>query len=203
VTQPPVVAQASALPVAAAGAALQARVQTLLTRSGPLLRYRLMRVGPAGLSGVSLLLAAAVAIGVLLMPAQHALVNLQGELTKAGHAGVGALHPEATPQQFAGTLPTREQVPAVLGVLLVQANESNVALEQGKYTFTPAAQSRLARYTFEFPVKGNYTDIRTFITKALTAVPALGLDKLHIERKNVGDASVNAEVGFVIYLRGA
>ena len=37
----------------------------------------------------------------------------------------------------------------------------------------------------------------------LAAVPALGLAKLHVERKNVGDTLVSADVGFVIYLRGA
>jgi hypothetical protein len=89
-----------------------------------------------------------------------------------------------------------------LGTVLAQAAEAGITLEQGKYTFTPAAGNRLARYTFEFPVKADYASIRAFINKSLTVIPALGLDKLHIERKTVGDTNVSAEVGFVIYLRG-
>jgi hypothetical protein len=76
-------------------------------------------------------------------------------------------------------------------------------LEQGRYTFSPATANRLARYTFEFPVKADYGNIRTFIDKSLAAIPALGLDKLHVERKTVGDTAVSADVAFVIYLRGA
>jgi hypothetical protein len=111
--------------------------------------------------------------------------------------------PEQSPQQFAATLPTREQIPALLGVVLAQATDAGIVLEQGRYTFSPATSNRLARYTFEFPVKADYGNIRSFINKSLAAIPALGLDKLHVERKTVGDTAVSADVGFVIYLRGA
>jgi Tfp pilus assembly protein PilO len=110
---------------------------------------------------------------------------------------------ERSPQQFAAALPTRAQIPALLGEVLVQATDSGIVLEQGRYTFNPATSSRLARYTLEFPVKADYGNIRNFINKSLAAIPALGLDKLHVERKNVGDTLVSADVGFVIYLRGA
>jgi len=90
-----------------------------------------------------------------------------------------------------------------LGVVLVQATDAGIDLPQGRYTSSPPTANRLARYTFEFPVKGDYGNIRSFINKSLAAIPALGLDKLHVERKNVGDTVVSADVGFVIYLRGA
>jgi hypothetical protein len=106
-----------------------------------------------------------------------------------------------TPQQFASSLPSRGQVPALLNTVLEQAKQAGVALDQGKYTFIPAAGNRLARYSFEFPIKADYGHIRSFINNTLSVIPALGLEKLRIERKNVGDSAVNAEVGFFIYLR--
>ena len=181
--------------------ALQERAEHLMVRALPQARYQLMRVGPAGLTGIGALLAAAVAALVLLLPAHQSVLALRNELIKAGHAAP-AVRPELSPQQFAASLPTREQVPALLGVVLAQATAAGVVLEQGRYSFTPATSNRLARYTFEFPVKANYGNIRTFIDKSLAALPALGLDKLHVERKNVGDMVVSADVGFVIYLRG-
>ena len=180
---------------------LQQRAEHLMVRALPQARYQLMRVGPAGLTGIGALLAAAVAALVLLLPAHQSVLALRNELIKAGHAAP-AVRPELSPQQFAASLPTRGQVPALLGVVLAQATDAGVVLEQGRYSFTPATSNRLARYTFEFPVKANYGNIRTFIDKSLAALPALGLDKLHVERKNVGDMVVSADVGFVIYLRG-
>jgi hypothetical protein len=194
------------LPAASASAprmALQLRTERMLLRALPHVRYQLMRVGPAGLTGISVLVAAAVAAIVLLLPAQQSVLALRAELTKAGHPLPAAVQPERSPQQFAAALPTRAQIPALMGVVLVQATDAGIVLEQGKYTFSPATSSRLARYSFEFPVKADYANIRNFIDKSLAAIPALGLDKLHVERKNVGDTLVSADVGFVIYLRGA
>jgi hypothetical protein len=131
------------------------------------------------------------------------VLTLRDELAKAGHTMPATAKPAQSPEQFAASLPTREQIPGILKVVLTQATEAGVALDQGRYTFSPATSNRLARYTFEFPVKANYGNIRSFIDKSLAALPALGLDKLHVERKTVGDVVVNADVGFVIYLRGA
>ena len=182
--------------------ALQQRAERMMVRAVPQLKYQLMRVGPAGLAGVGVLLAAGVAALALLLPAHQSVLALRDELTKAGHA-MPTAKPDQTPQQFAATLPTREQVPALLGAVLVQAEAAGVVLAQGRYTYSPPTGNRLARYTFEFPVKADYGNVRSFINKSLAAIPALGLDKLHVERKNVGDTLVTADVGFVIYLRGA
>jgi hypothetical protein len=183
--------------------ALQQRAERLMVRALPQARYQLMRVGPAGLTGIGVFAAAAIAAIVLLLPAHQSVLTLRDELAKAGHTMPATAKPAQSPEQFAASLPTREQIPGILKVVLTQATEAGVALDQGRYTFSPATSNRLARYTFEFPVKANYGNIRSFIDKSLAALPALGLDKLHVERKTVGDVVVNADVGFVIYLRGA
>jgi hypothetical protein len=198
-TRKPIPAAAARVP----RMALQQQTERMLLRALPQVRYQLMRVGPAGLTGIAAFTAAAVAAIVLVLPAHQSVLTLRAELTKAGHTQPAALHPERSPQQFAAALPTRAEIPALLGEVLVQATDSGIVLEQGRYTFSPATSSRLARYTFEFPIKSDYGNIRNFINKSLAAVPALGLDKLHVERKNVGDTLVSADVGFVIYLRGA
>ena len=203
VTRPPASVPLPAAAPVSQGMALQQRAERMMARVGPQVRYQLMRVGPAGLAGVGVLLAAAIVAIALLLPAHQSVLTLSNELTKAGQVTPATANSLQSPQQFAATLPAREQIPALLGVVLVQATDAGIVLEQGRYTFSPATSNRLARYTFEFPVKADYGNIRSFINKSLAAVPALGLDKLHVERKNVGDTLVSADVGFVIYLRGA
>jgi hypothetical protein len=188
---------------AAVTMSLQARADRLMARAVPEIRYRLAAIGLPGVAGAMALIGAAIFTLVLLIPAHLSIQALTGQLTQAVHTAPLPAAQTLSPHQFAATLPSRGQVPALLGTVLAQAAEAGVTLEQGKYTFTPAAGNRLARYTFEFPVKADYASVRAFINKSLTAIPALGLDKLHIERKTVGDTTVNAEVGFVIYLRGA
>jgi hypothetical protein len=194
-------------PVSRAGlpapALVQQRTQQLLLRSLPVARYRLMRLGWPGLAGIGLI-AASVALAIaLLVPAQRSVTDLTAQIAQASHTGPAVLKPEQSVHQFSSGLPTRDQVPIVLGVVIAQAEAAGVSLDQGRYSYSPATTNRLARYSMEFPVKGDYANIRAFIDRSLKEVPALGLDKLRVERKNVGDMAVSADVGFVIYLRGS
>jgi hypothetical protein len=200
--RPPAVVAPEPLPAPRVPMTLQSRADRIMVRAIPELRYRVARMGMTGVAGTLSLLAAAVLAIVVWLPAHHAIRSLAEQLSQVSQLRPVPATQTLTPHQFAGTLPTRGQIPALLGTVLVQANDAGVVLEQGKYTYTPAAGNRLARYAFEFPIKADYASIRSFINKSLAAVPALGLDKLRIERKNVGDPTVNAEVGFVIYMRG-
>jgi hypothetical protein len=85
---------------------------------------------------------------------------------------------------------------------LQQAQRAGVSLEVGHYAFIPAKAGNVGRYEFEFPLHASYQQVRDFINRTLTAVPAAGLDKLRIERKSVADQAVNADVRFVVFVRG-
>jgi hypothetical protein len=190
-------------PPALPTAAVQQQLKRVLTQALPLVRYRLMRLGPSGLVGLALIVAAAGAVPALLLPMRQAVRELHTELAGSAHARTPLREPATAGTQFLNSLPTRHQVPAVLGTLVEQAAAAGVVLDQGRYSYMAPTANRLARYSLDFPVKGDYANLRGFIDRALKAVPALGLDKLRVERKNVGDMAISAEVGFVLYLRGS
>jgi hypothetical protein len=177
-----------------------ARARTALVQVIPQLQYRIVRLGPAGQAGLAALVAAAVVAVSALVPARNAIESLRADILHAQRPHTAVTEDDGISRVVA-TLPTREQVPAVLGVVYQQAQSVGVQLDSGHYAFTPAKPGGVARYELEFPVKASYPDIRTFINRTLTAVPAAGLTKLHIERKAVGDAVVNADVHFVIFVR--
>jgi hypothetical protein len=198
-------AQRSALPASPSlpqHATLAAqRTQRALTRLIPQLRYQLLRVGPAGLVGICALIAASITTLAIWLPAHQAELALRTQLLHSQRANPGGSR-AVSPDRLVAVLPTRAQIPAVLGQMLAEADKAGVALDQGHYDYRPPQSGSLGRYAFEFPVKGNYPNVRDFIDRALTAVPAAGLDKLRVERKSVGDALINADIGFVIYVRG-
>jgi hypothetical protein len=200
----PVLAAASA--VRAAVTALPgrtralARAQAVATQLVPQLQYQIARLGPAGQAGLAALVAAlVVAVGTLL-PAHHALQALGADIVRAQHPSAAALADQAAPHLVA-SLPTRAQIPAVIGQIFIQAKEAGVPLDTGHYVYSPAKAGAIARYDLEFPVKASYPAIRGFINRTLSAVPAAGLGKLHVERKAVGDQVVNADIGFVVFVR--
>jgi hypothetical protein len=174
------------------------------TLSGVVLhaQYRIARLGAIGSTGVAALVAAIViALGVL-VPGQNAIRALNADIVRAQHQPQAAETPEEGLGRFVGTLPTRGQIPVVIGQILQQAQQAGVPLDSGHYAFSPARSGGVGRYELEFPVKASYPQVRDFINRTLTAVPAAGLDKLHIERKTVADETVNADVRFVVFVRG-
>ncbi len=185
------------------GAAALERVQAMAGQLVPQLHYQVTRLGPAGQAGLAALAASlAVAVGAL-MPAYHALETLTADITRAQHPLAGTGLDQAVPRLVA-SLPTRAQMPVVLGQVFAQAKAAGLALDTGRYVYTPAKAGAIARYDLEFPMKGaGYPQIRAFINRTLTAVPAASLSKLHIERKAVGEQVVNADVGFVVFVRSA
>lgn len=178
------------------------RLQRGLRQLLPQAQYRVARLGTAGQVGaVGLLAAVLLAIGMLL-PAWRAIDGLNAAILSAQHA---ALQPAARGADTVGTiaqsLPSREQVPAVVGSIYEQARTAGVALESGRYAYTPGKAGGFGRYDMQFPVKAAYPQIREFINGTLKAVPAAGLAKLHVERRAVGDATVHADIDLVVFVR--
>ena len=178
-----------------------ARVWESLAQAAPLACYRILRLGPAGIAGLAATLAAAAISLTALVTVRSATDALTLRLERA------QLHPnletstELGIARVMGELPTRGQIPAVIGLMLREARAAGVALDTGHYVYTPSKAGGVARYELEFPVKAGYVGVRDFINRTLTAVPAASLEKLHIERKGIGDTVVNADVRFVVFVR--
>jgi hypothetical protein len=167
----------------------------------PQLQYQITRLGIAGQAGLAAFAAAAALAIAALVPAQRALQNLHAELARAQNPTATAGVAEAVPHLMA-SLPTRAQIPAVIGQMYAQAQTAGVSIDKGRYAYAPAKAGSIGRYEVEFPVSAAYPAIRAFINGTLTAVPAASLEKLRLERKAVGEQVVNADIGFVVFVRG-
>ena len=128
------------------------------------------------------------------------LFRSSADLARAHHTSAVSTAEQAAPRLIT-SLPTRAQMPKVIGQVFAEAKAVGVPLDTGRYVYTPAKGGEIARYDLEFPVKAGYPDIRSFIDHTLAAVPAASLGKLRIERKAVGDAVVSADIDFVVFLR--
>jgi hypothetical protein len=177
------------------------RLQNAVNRWIPEVQYQLTRLGPAGMVGVGAS-AAAVLIGAFaLLSLRTANENLTLQISQAQHRPQVEVSPEQGLTRAVAQLPTRTQMPAVLGQVLAQAQAAGVELAKGQYTYVAPSAGGFGRYELDFPLAAQYPGVRDFINRTLTRIPAAGLDKLSVERKVVGDTEVNAEVRFVIFTR--
>jgi hypothetical protein len=185
----------------ASNRSLALRLQQVAVRTFALALYRIGRVGPAGVAGL-LATTAAVIIGVVgLVSIHNATDSLAAQITQLQQHPNAAARIEDGLGKVITTLPTRDQMPEVIGQMLRQAGLAGVTLNTGHYAYSPPKTGRIGRYELEFPLKAEYPNVRDFINRTLNAVPSAGLDKLRIERKAVGDALVNADVRFVVFVR--
>jgi hypothetical protein len=202
---PLVPAPAAALPLdpnAAPPKALALRLQRLTTHTLPIAWYRVARIGPAGLVGGAAVLAAILIGALALVGGRNATDVLSTQIAHAQAHPSAAVTGDAGVSKVVAALPRRQEMPAVVGLVLEQAHAANVTLDNGHYTYSvPKGGNAVGRYELEFPVKAPYPNVRDFINRTLSAVPAVGLDKLRIERKVVGDPMVSADIRFVVFVR--
>lgn len=188
-------------PVTAAATPALRVARNALSALVPQARYQLTRLGPAGVVGAASSAMAAIVAAMALFSLQTGNDNLKSQILQAQHHHTVSITPEQGLTRVVAELPTRAQMPAVLGQVLQQAQEAGIDLNKGQYSYSPASKGEVGRYELDFPVTAQYPAVRDFINRILTRIPAAGLHKLTIQRKVIGDPQVNADVRFVVFIR--
>lgn len=173
----------------------------------PRLQWVARRLGPTGLAGLALLMAAFVMLFGFVQPARHQAADLQAQLAALDVARANLRDPVHTPAtqagEFLNQFPKRAELPAVVAALGASANKAGVTLEEGTYTWRAQKGAALARYVIDLPVKGSYPAIRQFVSNVLVAVPAASLDTLRLERREVVEGTVEARLRFTVFVRSS
>jgi len=170
----------------------------------PRVAWSLQRTGRLGLSGVALLLASAIFLVSTHLPLTREVEELRSQVESAP-AGASA---SSRPVSDSGTamlrsLPSRAEAPALLGVLLKQADAAHLSIDTGKYETAALKSGGVTSYQVSFPVTGPYPQVRQFIDATLTALPAVALSELSLTRKAIGDGSVEAQIRLTFFTREA
>ena len=191
----------AAVPVTAAGAATAiARSRLLGAQALAHTGYQLRRLGTTTLAGITAMVTALTVFLVYNLPQGHAVTALQGQLARLATSGATAA---TTPNSATlASLPQRREAPEVVAKVYEEAKAAGIELPRGQYEYVPARDGVAARYRMTFPVHASYPQIRSFLDRTLLALPAVAVEGLRIERKSVGDGSVDAEVKLAAYVRG-
>jgi hypothetical protein len=192
-------ARAPAVPTP--GSNVMLRLRGAVSGWVPQAQYQLTRLGPAGVAGAAACAAAAIVGVCVLLSLRNVNEDLNSQILRAQNRPKATVTPEQGLTRIVAQLPTRSEIPIVLGQVLQQAQAAGIELAKGQYTFQPASKGAVGRYELDFPVTAQYPAVRDFINRMMTNIPAAGLHKLTIERKAVGDSQVNADIRFVIFIR--
>lgn len=170
----------------------------------PSIGWTLGRSGLQGLAGLMLLGGSAIFLVSTQLPmsvdVQQLRVDLASARAQAVH-GAHAIHHD--PLASLGRLPSREEMPEVLGILVQQADAQQLTIDTAKYEVSATNHGALVRYEIAFPLTGPYPNIRRFIDATLKTMPAVAVDELSISRKSIADEAVEAQLRMTIFTRAA
>lgn len=133
--------------------------------------------------------------------AQHHVVRLHQQLALAGksHQDI-ALTPEGQLAAFYRKFPGEEYSPQWLEKIVALATNRGLSLNDGEYKVARDKMGKLIRYQILLPVKGEYPQIRKFLTDLPGALPVVALENVQFERPKVADPNVEAKIRLVLYL---
>ncbi|MBH2016107.1 MAG: hypothetical protein I8H88_06430 [Burkholderiales bacterium] len=104
-------------------------------------------------------------------------------------------------QAFLAGLPSHRDIPSAVQTLLTLADQHGVSLVKGDYQFQPDAVAGFARYRIALPIKGSSTQVRRFVSAALSAQPSLGVESLQLRREQALTDQIEARLEWVLYTR--
>jgi hypothetical protein len=170
----------------------------------PRAAWTISRTGRPGLVGIGLLLAAALFLFSTHLRVADEVEGLRADLATAQSKAEAAVADKvADPAPALRALPARSDMPAILGQIFNEATQARLAVNTAKYEISATRSIGVVGYQIAFPVTGPYPQIRTFIDSTLAAMPAVALSDLVLERKSIGDGSVEAQIRMTVYARSA
>ena len=104
---------------------------------------------------------------------------------------------------FERFFPEASELNRVLREIHAAAEKEKLVLERGEYKFSEEAGLGMLRYQITLPVKGTYPSIRAFMRRGLKDIPSVALDSVVLQRPNVGDEAIEAQIRFSAFYRGA
>ena len=166
-------------------------------------------LGTPGVIGIALLVFSLTYTLSALLPAKEDLEAKRDQVsstqarTRQEKSGVADASPAGQLRAFYGFLPAQPAATEWLDRIYAAADKEKVTLPRGEYSLVIEPESGVARYRILLPVKGSYSQIRSFVATALDSVPSLALDDINFERQKIGDGMVDAKVRMTLYLKKA
>lgn len=181
------------------------------SRAGRMLRRRLNVLGWPGVLAIGLLgafppfyFSAIVPVQERLETARLGTLSLREQIVQTGKSmdGTGGA-PDEQLTQFYRIFPAQRSAPQWLEKLAALAEKNGLSLNEGEYTVAQTGPGRLLRFQMVLPVKGEYPQIRSFLTALPAELPVVALENVQFSRQNIADATVEAQIRLALYLEQA
>ena len=164
-------------------------------------------LGWQGMAGLALLAASAMGWLAAIDPLDGQVETLKAEAASRhieGRRQASAARdndPAAQLEKFYAFFSRGEPLEAWLARLYEVGDRSGLTLRQAQYQPVDAEGLALERYRITVPITATYPQLRRFLAGVLTEIPIVSLDQVTLHRQRPGDAALEANLQFTLYLR--
>lgn len=133
--------------------------------------------------------------------ARRSTLALKEQAQHGGNMPNGAQHTQARQlAEFYRVFPQERNSPQWLGKLVALAEKNGLSLNEGEYRAVRDKGGRLMRLQITLPVKGDYSQIRRFLSALPRETPVIALENVQFARRSIADATVEAQIRLALYL---
>ena len=171
-----------------------------------LLRFHIGRLQWPALAGIGLGAFAVTVYFTGVKGAEEGLGRVRAEMAqlRAGQApgaDRGAISIEQRLAEFQEFLPPASALPDALAGVYDAAQANGMALASAEYKETREKGSRLLRYQMSLPVRGTYSQVRTWLAEVMNGAPNAVLEDLSLKRESAGSEALDGRARLSLYFR--
>lgn len=133
---------------------------------------------------------------------QHRLQQaLQALPTQAAPAVVAQPPEIPSTSDILQNWPMEDQADLISAEILAQADALGMVFERAEFQSLPVEHATLQVQRIKLPVKGEYLQVRQFLSRVLRTYPSLALSQFKLQRTDVMQTGIEAYVEFSLYTR--
>lgn len=165
------------------------------------------RLGLLGGLGIGIAIIGLIAYYSAILPQKREVQALKNETEKLKSnteasklARINSPSTQTQLARFYQRFPSTTAAPDLLDKIYATAKTHGLSLEQGDYRWVHEDQDKLMRFEVVLPVKGSYIQVRKFVNQLMLDLPNLAVDDISFQRQRVGDAVVQSQIKFSLFL---
>jgi Tfp pilus assembly protein PilO len=97
--------------------------------------------------------------------------------------------------------PVEDEAEHISADILAQADAMGMIFERAEFQSLPVEHATLQIQRIKLPLKGDYLQVRQFLSQVLQTYPSLALSQFKLQRSDVMQTGVEAYVEFSLYTR--
>ena len=170
-----------------------------MSRVAQMLNRRLALLGVPGIAGLGVIMACLAFYDAGIRPLQRQLQQRQQMLDERAHTPVKAMQKNDW-QTLQAHLPPQAQADELAANIYRMAEAAQINLREAEYKEEKLDKARILARHLNFSARGDYFQVRRFLSDVLSEIPSLALDAVSFQKSRDGGNLLEVRIVLTLYV---